>query len=233
MATRKRIPEISFPDSTDDTTATILGQNILFIGIHYDQSPANPCKEWDGFGEIRSLSHRHIDSIDRDEAVALIKSDPDVIPLSYFEHGNSLWMVKDLPAPAGVEFEWDGVRFAGIWIPDRCVRESYMGQDGLSRRDWMVQQAKSACTTYTQWANGEVYGYIVDVYKARKGDFGDVVTDHDYYDHHTPIEEDSCWGYYGWEDALGETTRVVKSTLKTLGYSRRAIAAALKETVAA
>lgn len=211
-ATEVKIPE--YARCTPE--ATIVGDHIVFVTIDYDISPENPCKAWDGFGEIRSLSNRHINRIDRDEAKELLESDEDVVALSYFEHGNSLWMVMNSPTPAGVEFRWDGVRFAGVWIPDKCVRESYTGQDGLPRRDWMVEQAKSACETYTQWVNGEVYGYNVEIYKLRKDDDGEPYDLESDYRRENTIFEDSCWGFYGWEHVEQEVKDVIASAVKGL-----------------
>lgn len=39
--------------------------------------------------------------------------------VSYFEHGQCVWMRVGGNVPAGVEFQWDGVRYAGmlIWEP--------------------------------------------------------------------------------------------------------------------
>jgi hypothetical protein len=226
QAKRIHIDELNIPDYTG-TASTIIGKHILFVTIQHDQDCSNPIED-DGFGEIRSLSRRHINNIDYDEALELLKTDEDVIPLSYFEHGNSLWMVQNSSAPAGVEFQWDGVRFAGVWIPDDCVRESYMGQDGLSRRDWMVKQAASACETYTQWANGDCYGYSIEAYKLRKED-GDVYEELEDYRYDTAIYEDSCWGFIGSDYMRkDEVIPSVRNALSAMGFSKRAIAAAIE-----
>jgi len=228
---RTQIPTINMPEIPGNEAYTIIGKHILFVSVDYDHDVGNPCEEMDGVGTIRSLGRRHINRIDAVEALELLKEDPDVIPLSYFEHGNCLWMVQELPAPAGVEFQWDGVRFAGVWIPDDCVRESYTGQDGLSRRDWMVQQAKSACEIYTQWTNGEVYGYNVELFKLFKDDAGNEYTNWDDYRFGKAISEDSCWGFYGWDHLMEEVMVVVRGALKELGFSKRAIATATKEVL--
>lgn len=224
-AKRIHIEKISLPRYARETTHVIVGDKILFITIDHDSDAANPCKEWDGFGSIRSLSRKHVENIDPDEALEILKTDPDAVALSYFEHGNSLWMVKDSTAPAGVEFRWDGVRFAGVWIPDQCVRESYTGQDGLTRRDWMVKQAAAACETYSQWCNGEVYGYSVEAFKARLDDDGEPFDALDDYRRDEPIFDDSCWGFYGWDSIESEVKGVVKNALSELGLSKRALAA--------
>jgi hypothetical protein len=223
----KSIPVIQFPDNVGETSHTIIGKYILFIDVKYDDSSENPCKDWDGVGSIRSLSRRHIDSIDYAEAKELLETDKDVVALSYYEHGNSLWMVAALPAPAGVEFQWDGVRFAGVWIPDKSVRESYIKQDGLTRRDWMVKQADAACKTYTDFCNGYVYGYNVQLHKLRKEN-GNEYTGFSDYRFSEALFDDSCWGFYGWDYFKSQVLEAVSSALEQLHFSKRSIKNALK-----
>ena len=76
--------------------------------------------------------------------------------LSYFEHGNSLWMLKDGHQPAGVEFQWDGCRVAGllVWNHD----PSDMGAKSYADR---AKDAQSFLDEYNAWANGEGYSYSI------------------------------------------------------------------------
>jgi hypothetical protein len=207
----KAIEAIELPE-IGQTTYQLIGKHILFINIEHDQDAFNPCKDQDGLGFVRSFSTRHIDHIDPDEAREMMEADSDIIPLSYFEHGNSLWMVCGEERP-GVEFQWDGVRFAGIWIPDASVRESYTAQDGLSRKEWMRKQAAACCETYTDWCNGNVYGYTVQLHKARYTEDGQLFDDWNDYRFKKAIEDDSCWGFYGWEYFTGEVKDIVKGMI--------------------
>jgi hypothetical protein len=210
---------INVPDQPDKTAVTILGDKIIFVTIEYDSDTPNPCTDCDGMGHVRSLSSRHINHIDYEEAKQLLEDDPDVIPLSYFEHGNCVWMVMNgaTSNTPGIEFRWDGVRFAGVWIPDDCVRESYTGQDGLSRRDWMAKQAENCCATYTQWANGECYYFRIGAYKLRTDeDTGDNYEDEDDYRFKDELEEDCCGGFIGWDWALQATQEAAESILAQL-----------------
>lgn len=174
--------ECELPERPDtDPIHKVLPSGKIIVGfLCLDQGCENPCESCDGVGTIRSLSHRHINRIDHDEAIELLENDPDVVPLSYFEHGLCLWDTKG-SLDGMPNFQWDGTSFAGVWIPDDCVRESYTGQYGLTRRQWMIAQAKSACKEYTAWANGECFGHIVVTCDAEG----------------SMIEHDSCWGYIG------------------------------------
>lgn len=89
-----------------------------------DEHCSNPCTDSDGMGHVRSFDSRHINNINPDEAMALLDRDPMIVPLAYYEHGQSSWMVA-----GGEEWQrtpdkqWDGRSFGGVWIPDDCCRE--------------------------------------------------------------------------------------------------------------
>lgn len=251
---RITVTEVELPGYAGETKVTVIGNRIVFVEADHDQDCSNPCEDCDGFGSIRSLSNRHINNIDIDEAVELLKSDADAVALSYFEHGQSLWMVagSDATRTPGVEFQWDGTRFAGVWIPDKCVRESFTSvlsgkrtgnagelavkttldtnADGLTRREWMVKQAEHACETYTEWANGQCFGYDVQVFKVLRGEDGEVYEDREDYRRETPLQDDSCWGFIGWdyfEDEMRDVTRgILRRMYSDMRFSKRAIARA-------
>ena len=254
--TRKRIlrqiPKITLPN-LDNISSLVLGSKILFIQLAYDDSPSNPLEDCDGMGKITHVNCREFRGEDREKVIAEMYGDRDSVPLRYESHGaHCRWDLaydhEDIYASIAVERckrrlrgedpdDWGTVgfepewaeKFDGLWIPDKCTRESYTGQDKLSRRDWMVKQAESACETYTDYCNGSVYGYDVRVYAIRRNDDGEIITDRDYYEHHTALDEDSCWGFYGWEYLKDEVLGVVKGYLKEMKFSRRAIDAAIKE----
>lgn len=73
-------------------------------------------------------------------------------------------------------------------------------------KNFAYEYAKGVCTEYTQWANGETYGVVVETY------------------HRTPVDEwesvnqDSCWGYIGsnWaNEALNEAVENAASESMT------------------
>jgi len=216
------------------------------IKIHPDSDPMNPMEDWDAMGEVRSFSRRHHNSVkDQDEAERLMEQHPLHVKLSYFEHGNCLWMVMGDERP-GVEWQWDGTRFAGLWIPNKealnnihvktlsalvkprgevlylsdknpdgtvkegrlniitalldgqvwkkgfkTFEEAYralgrklkvpMNKEAMEEplRRASREYARECVETYSQWCNGEVYGYTTEMPDGSDGD--------------------SCWGYYGWE----------------------------------
>ncbi len=248
MASRKRIPQIKLPE-LDETSSIVIGDTILFIHLAYDDSPSDPLKDCDGMGNIEQINSRQFHGISTTTALGNLYDDFDAVPLRYIDHGGQCeWRVeydhqeiyesiltdivrRRLEGRSGEDVDepdWLD-KINGIWTPDKSTSESYNKQDGLSRREWMVKQAASACETYTDYCNGSVYGYTVTLHTVRK-DEGEIIDDPDYYAHHKEeLSEDSCWGFYGWEYFKDEVLGVVKSILKEQKFSRRAIDAAIKE----
>ena len=90
--------------------------------------------------------------------------------LSYFEHGDCIWFLADGYAPPGVEFRWDGVRYAGLLVwEDEPVPT-------MTRED-LAKDAAIYLDAYTAWCNGEGYGFVIE------DETGECI--------------DSCCGYYG------------------------------------
>lgn len=179
------------PNGSPDCDVELIKQlddGTIIIGyLMIDQGCQNPCTDQDGMGHIRSLSHRHINSIGADEACELLKTDKMVVPLSYYEHGLCLWDVMHGARIASCpDKQWDQVEFAGIWIPDQCCRDEIKSRSRrkrISYRAAATELAEGCCKEYTAWANGDCWGTIVE----RFDDEGNY------------ISGDSCFGYIGSE----------------------------------
>jgi len=206
---------VELPDSPDSITTSQHDDMIAFVRVDHDDSPENPC-EWGTMGTIRSFSNRHINHVkSQEELNDLLESNPDAVALSYFEHGQCRWGVMGTMSNMP-DFRWDGVEFAGIWIPEKddVDNANALGLTDDARAKFFEERAESACKIYTYWANGEVYGYHIRIYKIRKHESGAVLDYVGDYRHDEPIFEDSCYGFYGWEDlesqlkeALGHVSR--------------------------
>lgn len=80
----------------------------------------------------------------------------------------------------GMQCRWDTSRGMAMWLPN----EEYLpetDEDALAR-------AKSTIELWNNWANGNCYGYTVDLFKPEGGE---------------PVESESCWGYFG-DDGVDE-----------------------------
>lgn len=200
------------------------------LHIDHDFGAGNPLEDWDGMGTIYSLNHRHRNYIDLDKALNMLGKIPqcrrcgsdqlvdgprklghqmywceycgtwsveaklhypdhDCVPLSYFEHGLCTWGVAGSLSHYP-DFRWDGAEFAGVWEPDEeCVDDLDLhGAPGTNERVMRAWElAQSSCEVYTKWCNGEVYFYRLEVFDAEGESLG----------------EDSCAGFYGWEEVEG------------------------------
>lgn len=188
-------------DAHSDPTVTMIGDIIVFAGIHTDVGSENPCTASDGFGMIRSLSSNHVNSIGREELENLCAA--DVVILSYSEHGACKWYVQGTGVHA---CSWDTTTFGGVWVPDECILEcakTYAGgEDQPTREEWLRTQAESACEIYTEWANGRVYLRYIEAYRHRTSDSGKVYDELTDYRFETAVYEDTCGGHYGFDVAL-------------------------------
>jgi hypothetical protein len=113
-----------------------------------------------------------------------------------------------------VEFQWDGRRFAGLWIPDEDVFANIGDVQGEERKAKLAEYAQGVCEQYTEWCNGDIYGYEVTVFAIQNDEDGDPSTDHDDYDDAVEVATDSCWGYYGWDAVEAEASSSARNLLK-------------------
>ena len=67
----------------------------------------------DEMGSILSLNRRHR-NFDPDAIESALESNPDAVPLSYYEHWRCLWCVAG-ELPAACRCPWDSVGFAGAF----------------------------------------------------------------------------------------------------------------------
>lgn len=140
------------------------------------------------------------------------------MPLSYYEHGLCRWSVQG-DTVAGEEFRFDGARMAGVWVPDELALANIdaKGTDTATRRARLIEYAKNIVETYTQWCNGEVYGYTTELYKLALDEDGDAIEEREYYEKHSSsLEENSCWGFYGMDYAKLEATAAAHSLTRGL-----------------
>ncbi|AGA31714.1 hypothetical protein [Singulisphaera acidiphila] len=171
------------------------------IAIYPDGDTPNPLDDWSEMGSILSLNRRHA-NFDPGGIEAAIDGNPDAVALSYFEHGLCCWSVAG-ELPAANRSPFDSVSFAGIWLPDAETLESARRYGGSTRRHFMRQRAGQACDVYTQWCNGDIYGYDISRIVACPDCHGDRLE---------PV--DSCWGFYGLEACRAEA----KTMLATCGH---------------
>lgn len=141
----------------------------LVIKVWHDDCPERP-DEGDGWTPY-SFSSCHSNHKDPEEAGFEWDDDNGVVPnkelqgkldtglafkLSYFEHGECVWSLSG----EGPQCRWDSTQFAGLLVWDQDAGD--LGPESYEDRK---KDAAAFIKRYTQWCNGEIYGYTVEAVK--------------------------------------------------------------------
>lgn len=125
----------------------------LELTIDYDhdaECPSDGECEWRLYSfNSRHTRFRHPDEVLTDELRPKLESGLAHV-LSYYEHGLCRWSLKG----EGPVCRWDSVGVAGVlvWEDD----ENALGPTTYEDR---ADSARRFCEDYTEWANGNCYGY--------------------------------------------------------------------------
>jgi hypothetical protein len=164
----------------------------LVIKVWHDDMPDDPTEgdEW----KMYSFSRRHSNYADPDtlgfdedghpEKELQAKIDKGLaFPLSYFEHGNCVWSLQD----TGPQCRFDSVSLAGllVWEGDDDVHADENVEDRTTFAKAFIEQ-------FTNWCNGEVYGYTVEAFKVCECCKQDVELSEE----EANLDLPSCGGYY-------------------------------------
>ncbi len=165
----------------------------LKLTVQTDQDMENPCEN-DGW-KLYSFNARHA-SYKNPEALGLSGTlGEDGLPsvsnknrglrnkiqhglayfLSYYEHSRCIWFLNG-ESPPFVEFQWDGVRLAGLLVWEGEYKEIPKAPEER-RRD-----AEAFLKTYTSYCNGDGVWFNLE------DETGDFV--------------DGCGGFYSLEEAM-------------------------------
>jgi len=148
------------------------------IKIDYDESPESP-REWEDNSVFIGLKDHHytvgdeqIDDIEELEERLKEEGKHIGLPVYIYEHSQRFYKT-----------EGSGTINGGfIFITLENIRKEY-GWERITkkRRNEIIERLKSEIEIYSQWANGEVYGFTVT----------------DKHGKHI----DSCFGFYGSDDS--------------------------------
>lgn len=144
----------------------------LTVHLEHDQDIENPNTNGDGQWTLYSFCSRHTDFKHPDHFdIEVSRNEVGKVRdrklkrklanglahwLGYFEHGQCCWFRTEAPRP-GVEFRWDGVRYAGLLIWEHKASE--MGAKTYEDR---AKDADAFLNTYTSWANGEGLFFAIE-----------------------------------------------------------------------
>lgn len=182
----------------------------ISIEIDYDHDPQDPTQDDDCAGTIhgflprktsywREVADMHLSPDELFEYLDETYGPRDIgwVQLGYYEHGLCSWFVHD-SAPPGAEFRWDGTRLGGIWLPNEYIKEEAQKLPEEERKAYIRQRAAWCAETYTQWCNGAVYGYVVQIHE--KLDACEKCGHSEFEEK----DEDSCWGFFGYPEVQDE-----------------------------
>ena len=134
------------------------------VTIEHDSDVESPC-DWDCSWKVYSFSNRHNNfkhprefdlsersnfGLRRKLAVGLAHW------LSYYEHGNCLWQLRNGRHVPGSDCPWDSVSTAGIMI-----WEGKPSDIGSKTRESRTEDARKFLQCYTDWCNGACYWYSI------------------------------------------------------------------------
>lgn len=171
------------------------------IKIAYDEQPDNPFDMDEGLGKFyhwKEHDHKELviycDTLgyDIDTHEKIRKDNPDAVRIDKYEHSSISYSVEG----EGIQCRWDTSSTWAVWLPNKCLLDELKGLKGKKRRAKCIEFARQACEVFNKWANGEVYGFIVEL----EGE-----------------NIDSCWGFYDRDDAISEAKNVVDWNIKEAG----------------
>jgi hypothetical protein len=90
-------------------------------------------------------------------------------------------------------------------LPDAETLSSAKSYGGRTRQLFMRRRAREACAAYTQWLNGDIYGYEIQWMSCCPACC-----------HEESQTVTSCWGFYGLDNCRDEAAAVVQQLTSTV-----------------
>lgn len=150
----------------------------------------------EGAGTFKEFSN--IDS--RDEFLSTLKKSSLFYLVDKYDHGNvhySIANTQNYP-----DQRWDVAHGCAVFIPCDDIQEEYKKAKKkmtvTEAKDKFIADSNSVLSSYSDYCNGEVYGYSVATFD-KKG---------------TLINEDECWGFIGHDYANKEKNSIMESEFK-------------------
>ncbi len=158
--------------------------------ILLDEDPQSP-RDWDNLSRFLCF-HRRYTLGDKhayrsgdfaswnDFRKALLREDPGalLVPLFMYDHSGLTIATKPFSCP------WDSGQIGFAVVSSARIRKEYQAKRITSKLRERVRQAVDGeVAVYDAFLRGEVYGYVIE----RNGQ-----------------QEDSCWGFFGLEDARAQ-----------------------------
>lgn len=191
-------------------------KNGLILKIFQDEVPdSSDPRDWDNLGTIVAF-HRRYDLGDKhsfsdEEAVLAHIEETGAVALPVFMYDHSGISLSTSNAGYPFNCEWDSGQVGVIFVEKAKILEAYAVKELTDDiRSKVIACLKGEIKVYSQYLNGEVYGYTIE----RKVAAGTSCPTC----HHAEPEHlediDSCWGFIGEEHVESEAMSMLDHALK-------------------
>lgn len=177
----------------DSVSVVEVGESIVVSCLKHDEAPMDYFENDDGAGEF--FQFRSVDS--RDDKVSELKKDKKLFYLvDKYEHGIVHFSISGTQSYP--DQRWDVAQGCAIFVPCDYIQQEYKKLAKKTNKEeaklHFVADSNSVLDNYSDWCNGEVYGYSVTVFNT-KGE---------------ELENDECWGFIGYQYAEAEKKSVAE-----------------------
>ena len=155
------------------------------INIYQDINADNPFNfdegfgnfyHWKDYGKEDYLKYCEALGYNPDTREKIAEDNPLAVRIDKYEHRQVYYSVEG----EGYQCKWDTSGCWAVWLPNECLMEDIKRlKTKKAQRKRCIELAREACVVFNQWANGEVYGYMIE---DKEG-----------------IESGGCWEFYGYE----------------------------------
>lgn len=146
-----------------------------------------------------------------------------ILPLNLYDHGGLSMSISGFSCP------WDSGQVGWIYASGSDIRKNFLIKDGDEITDEIIERVTKnligEVKTYDQFLRGDIYGFIIQTY-VRPGYSIIKLSEYDISnsehqslkefeiegeDFVKVIHEDSCWNFYGVDDAKAEAEGIADS----------------------
>ena len=193
----------------------------LTVNIYLDETAESP-RTWDNLGKLilfGRYGYQEVNELDKqyrtteysgwDEFADAILADypgAEILPVYRYEHSGVMYNTVGFSDP------WDSCQVGFIVCPRESILKEFSAKRVTANLRGKVREVLAAeVATYSSWAYGDVYGYIIT-------DSTGNSFDHNLYD--------SCWGFYGIgavKDAANEAAEAIAPEYFASAESRQAV----------
>lgn len=128
-------------------------------------------------------SNRYVDDISDEQIDEVLEKHFIILPLYLFDHSGIIMSTSSSRFSAVDSAGWDWGQVGFIYCSMEKARSEFSGTDA-EITEKAIQCLTGEVETYSQYLEGDVYGYIIEDQNKK--------------------HIDSCWGFYGMEDVVDQ-----------------------------